>query len=417
MPEAGSPAPPRRCERRSRVDYDSRAKVLTLTLLAAICFIPLAGCGGGDGGISAGTPSNPPPPPPPPPPPVADPLYLECVSTVPVDAGNADRPVITLMGARIVNHPRGIQFVDAGASALDPRDGNISLQIEVSGRAELDTNIAGDYLLRYNVKNSSQVAAVEAVRLIRVNAGTFSKQTARDIGTTSGHLGYYEHLPRNYSDDPDQKFPLIIYQHGWFNARFLNSSTVQAPLSILENGNLVKIINDGLWDESLPFIVLSPQRCVDPTEYLLTAAQTKRFIDYAINTYKVDTSRIYMGGHSQGSGNTWDYVANYPRQLAAVFPISGGYPTSVGCTLKETPSWAFIGRNDATVPYLQQVDTVNSINACNPLERSRITVLDGIGHNDVELPVLGLTGLGQGLPQYDLYDQSIYGWLLQHSRP
>jgi predicted esterase len=396
------------------VHYTSRMR--SHALLAVIGLIPLAGCGGGGGGDagggSAGTPSNPAPAPA-----VADPLYQECVSTVPVDAGSPDQPVITLLGAKVVNHPLGTQYMDAGAYALDPRDGNVSTQILVSGLAGLNTNVVGDYLLRYNVKNSAQLAAVEAVRLVRVNAGTFARQTARDIGTTRGHLGYYEHLPVNYSDDPDQRFPLIIYQHGWFNARFLNSSTVQAPLSILENGNLVKIIKDGRWDDSLPFIVLSPQRCVDPTEYLLTAAQTKRFIDYAINTYKVDTARIYMGGHSQGSGNTWDYVANYPRQLAAVFPISGGYPASAGCSLKETPSWAFIGRNDATVPYLDQVNTVNSINACNPLERSRITVLDGIGHNDVELPALGLTGLGQGLPQYDLYDQSIYDWLLQHSRP
>ncbi len=43
-------------------------------------------------------------------------------------------------------------------------------------------------------------------------------------------------------------------------------------------------------------------------------------------------------------------------------------------------------------------------------------MLDGIGHNNVELPVLGLTGLGAGLPKYDLYDQSIYDWLLQHRR-
>jgi len=387
----------------------------TCTLLAAILLVPLAGCGGGGGGGgSAGPPSNPAPPPAPP---VANPLYVECTSTVPVDAGNADQPVITLLGARVVNHPLGTQYMDAGAYALDPRAGDISTQIQVSGLAGLNTNVVGDYLLRYNVRNSAQLAAVEVVRLVRVNAGTFESQTARDIGTTKGHLGYYEHLPVNYGDDPDQRFPLIIYQHGWFNARFLNSSTVQAPLSILENGNLVKIIDEGRWDDSLPFIVLSPQRCLDPTEYVLTAAQTKRFIDYAINTYKVDTSRIYMGGHSQGSGNTWDYVANYPKQLAAVFPISGGYPTTVGCTLKETPSWAFIGRSDATVPYLDQVNTVSSINACNPLQRSRITVLEGIGHNDVELPVLGLTGLGQGLPQYDLYDQSIYDWLLQHSRP
>jgi hypothetical protein len=155
----------------------------------------------------------------------------------------------------------------------------------------------------------------------------------------------------------------------------------------------------------------------DPLTFVATAAQTKRFIDYAINTYKVDTSRIYMGGHSQGSGNTWDYVVNYPQQLAAVFPISGGYGSSVGCMLGSTPSWAFIGRKDATVPYMDQVNTVNSINACNPTERSRITVLADIGHNDVETPVLALAGLGQGMSEYDLYDQSIYTWLLQHSRP
>jgi hypothetical protein len=31
--------------------------------------------------------------------------------------------------------------------------------------------------------------------------------------------------------------------------------------------------------------------------------------------------------------------------------------------------------------------------------------------------VFNLTGLGSGLPPYNLYDQSIYDWLLQHRRP
>lgn len=399
-------------------NMDGRLRGLAISLFAAICVVPFAGCGGGGGGTSSSpAPSPSPAPPPASPPPPPDPQYLECTSTEPVDAGNPAQPVITLSGDRVVDHPLGVQYVDAGAYALDPGEGIISARIQVSGLAELDVNVVGDYLVRYNVENSALLDAVEAVRLVRVNSGTFARQTARDIGSTKGHLGYYEHLPPDYGNDPDETFPLIIYQHGWFNARFLDSTTVQAPLSILENGNLVKIIGDGAWDDSLPFIVLSPQRCLDPTEYLLTAAQTSRFIDYAINTYKVDTTRIYMGGHSQGSGNTWDYVANYPRQLAAVFPISGGYPVSAACTLAETPSWAFIGRNDATVPYLDQVNTVNAINACNPLERSRVTVLEGIGHNDVEWPILGLAGLGTGLPQYDLYDQGIYEWLLQHSRP
>ncbi len=376
-----------------------------------MCLIPLAGCGGGDGGGGDGGVDTAGPPPA-----VVHPLYPECTSTAPVDARNADQPVITLLGEKVVNHPLGAQYMDAGAYALDPRAGDISSQIQVRGLTGVDTNVVGDYLIRYNVTNSAQLPAVEAVRMVRVTDGTFRRTTARDIGTTSGHMGYYEHVPVNYGDDPDQRFPLIIYQHGWFNARFLDPSTVQAPLSILANGNLVKIINDGRWDDSRPFIVLSPQRCVDPLTFGATAAQTRRFIEYAINTYKVDTSRIYMGGHSQGSGNTWDYVVNYPQQLAAIFPISGGYGTSDGCVLGQTPSWAFIGRNDDTVPYLSQVNTVNSINACNPPVRARVTVLDLIGHNDVELPVLGLTGSAQGLPQYDLYDQSIYDWLLQYSR-
>lgn len=388
-----------------------------LMLIAAITFACLAACGGGGGGGSPSASAPPSNPAPQNPSPTVDPLYLECVSNVPVNSGDANKPVITLAGARVINHALGTRYVDPGASAVDPREGDISSMLVVSGLSELNSDVVGDYLIRYNIKNSAQLSATEAVRVVRVNSGEFAAQTARDIGTTSGRMGYYEHLPTNYSDDPDQTFPLIIYQHGWFNARFLDSSTVQAPLSILENGNLVKIIKDGLWDESLPFIVLSPQRCVDPLDHVVTPAQTKRFIDYAINTYKVDISRIYMGGHSQGSGNTWNYVATYPQQLAAVFPIAGGYGTATGCALKDTPAWAFIGRYDATVPYDSQVETVNSINACDPQERARITVLDRVGHNDIERPVLGLTGLGEGLAPYDVYDQRIYDWLLMHSRP
>ena len=335
---------------------------------------------------------------------------------VPVDSGDPNKPVITLNGPRVVSQALGVAYADAGATARDPHDGDVTSRITVTGLAAVDTSSVGDYMIRYNVVNAAQSAALEVVRIVRVHAATFKAQTPRDIGATSAHLAYYEHLPVNYSDDPNQKFPLIIYQHGWTGARFLNPYTVQAPLSMLENGNLVRLINQGPWDDSRPFIVLSPQRCVDPLTFVVTAAQTKLFVDYAINTYKVDTSRIYMGGHSQGSGDTWDYVNNYPHQLAAVVPISGGYGSSVGCVLKDTPAWAFNGEIDTTVPYQTQVETVNSINACNPAERAKITVLPGISHNDVEMPVLGLAGLGQGLPAYDIYNQNIYDWLLAHSR-
>jgi len=283
----------------------------------------------------------------------------------------------------------------------------------------VNTGAVGDYMIRYDVTDSQQLPAPEAVRLVRVNTGGFEVQTARDIGSTGAHMGYYEHLPVHYSDDPNQTFPLIVFIHGWGRARFLDAYTEQVPLSNLATVNLAGLINGsyGFWDPSRPFIVLSPQKCLDALTYGVTAARMKLFIDYAIHTYKVDPTRIYMGGHSQGSGDTWDYVTNYPQQLAAVFPISGGYGTSSGCVLKETPAWAFNGQADTTVPYQNQVDTVDSINACNPVERAKVTIIPGAGHDDAETDVLTLSALGQGLAPYDVYDQSIYDWLLNHTRP
>ena len=347
-----------------------------------------------------------------------DPLYQECISTPPVNAGSLNQPVIALIGPRVTAQPLGRPYVDQGATASDPKDGDITSQLQVTGLSDLNTNVLGDYLIRYNVTDSAKLSAVEVVRIVRVTDGTFANQTGRDMGTTAAHMAYYEHLPVHYSDDPSQKFPLILFQHGAGPARFTDDGTAQkTPLSGLEEGDMVKLINDGLWDNSRPFIVLSPQRCIDPIIYNTTAERTKRFLDYAINTYSVDTSRIYVMGYSAGSSLTWDYVNNYSYDIAAVVPMSGSWGTESGCTLKLTPAWAFQAADDPVGPAQAQVDTVNSINACNPAERAKVTMFPSGGHNvREEFMTIGLTALGQGLPQYDIYDENIYDWLLQHTR-
>ena len=364
-----------------------------------------------------GCPDEPGLPTPPPPAPL-DPQYVACMSLTPVDAGNPNQPVITPIGPRVISQPLGKAYVDAGATASDPHDGDITSHIVVSGLDSLDVNTAGDYLIRYNVSDSAQLPAVEVARMVRVNdAGKFTEQTARDFGTTGAHLPYYEHLPVDYSADPAQKFPVIIFQHGWGGARFTPDGT--AVQTALGNpvGDMAGLIQSGLWDDSRPFIVLSPQRCIDPDLDDFDARATKLFIDYAINTYKIDTSRIYLAGYSAGSCLTWDYVVHYPNQLAAAVPISGAGGTTYGCTLKLTPSWAFEAADDPAGPYMNQVETVESINACNPAERAKITVFPSGGHNQTEeFFTINLTGLGQGLPAYDIYDESIYDWLLAHSR-
>ena len=135
-------------------------------------------------------------PTPTPPPPVAlNPQYVACASTTPVDAGNLNEPVITLLGPRVVNQPVGTAYADPGATASDPHDGDITAKIVVTGLSDLSTNAVGDYLVRYNVTDSKQLPAAEVVRVVRVTDGTFAAQTPRDMGTTGAHLPYYEHLP------------------------------------------------------------------------------------------------------------------------------------------------------------------------------------------------------------------------------
>jgi len=313
----------------------------------------------------------------------------------------------------------GSTYTDPGATAADPKDGDISGKIVATGLSAINTGVRGDYLIRYDVTDSVQLRAREVVRIVRVSdSGGFAVHTPHDIGTTGAHMGYYEHLPVHYSDDPNQKFPLIVFIHGWGHARFLDPTDVQVPLSSLQDDNFDGMFDGayGSWDETRPFIVLSPQKCLDELQFGVTAYRMKLFIDYAINTYNVDPSRIYLGGHSQGSGDSWDYVVNFPGQLAAIFPISGGYGTVSGCQLKDTPAWAFAGSLDTPVNS-DQVQTVQSINNCGPSERAKVTIIPGADHNTVEGDVITLSGLGMGDPQYDIYNQSIYDWLLAHQRP
>jgi predicted esterase len=363
-------------------------------------------------GCEPGGSSDPAPPAAPP----SNPQCVACLSVTPVDSGDPNKPVITLLGPSVVRLPLGTPYTDPGAAAADPHDGDISSRIAVSGLDVLGTGRVGDYLVRYNVANSAGLAAVEVARIVRVYDGArFATQTAREQGATGAHMAYYEHLPVNYGEDPVRTFPLIVFQHGWGAARFNDDTTVKNPITVLLGGDLAGVIQDGAWDDARPFIVLTPQRCLEPAD-AYSPLRTKIFIDYAVNTYKVDTSRIYMAGYSAGSCQTWDYAWHYPNQLAAIVPMSGSY-TQGDCRLKDTPAWAFQAADDPVGSFQLQVQTVNIINACNPPERARITIFPSGGHNVVEeYLTLKLTGLGLGLPAYDVYDRNIYDWLLDHRR-
>jgi len=91
------------------------------------------------------------------------------VTSPPVTILNVDNtpPVITLNGAASIDITTGDAYTDAGASAQDDIDGDISANIVVVN--PVDTSTPGSYTITYNVSDAAGNAATEVTRTVTVS--------------------------------------------------------------------------------------------------------------------------------------------------------------------------------------------------------------------------------------------------------
>ena len=75
-------------------------------------------------------------------------------------------PVITLRGEATVQVEVKGTYVDAGVSATDSYDGDLTESVVMTGSVEL--NAVGTYVLSYNVSDSSGNTALEVRRIVTV---------------------------------------------------------------------------------------------------------------------------------------------------------------------------------------------------------------------------------------------------------
>lgn len=223
--------------------------------------------------------------------------------------------------------------------------------------------------------------------------GTISKaQVANQSAKiTSGNLGYLEYLPSDYKTS-NKTYPLLIFLHGiderGNGTTELSKVAVAGPPKEIKNGHPMTFSVGG---KSHTFIVLSPQ--LSTKKGLWGEADVNEIVEHALQSYRVDTCRVYLTGLSLGGGGTWNYSyskSNAKNKITAIAPIAGfgpNYdPEGKGCIIakRRIAVWSFHGDKDNVVTIDKDQIIIDAVNNCtNPVAspKALFTIYPGVGHN------------------------------------
>ena len=180
--------------------------------------------------------------------------------------------------------------------------------------------------------------------------------------------------------------PLLIFLHG--------AGTRGDDISVLQNSPFCQTIQE---HTNLPFLVLMPL-CQQNTWYDVWQ-DLKEFVQKAIVTLSVDSSRVYLMGASMGGYATWQLAMSMPEVFAAIAPICGGGMYWNAGRLQNVPVWAFHGAKDNVVFVEESQKMVDAVNRCGG--NAKLTIYPENGHDAWS----------------DTYaNPEVFSWLLQHRK-
>jgi predicted peptidase len=218
-------------------------------------------------------------------------------------------------------------------------------------------------------------------------AGKQEPQRLERRVTQTVQAQYLLSLPKEYGEDPDRRWPLLLFLHGAGECGTdLEKVKVHGPPKLIAAG------------KELPFIVVSPQ---SPSfgewwkpEVLIA------LLDEIEGKYAVDKERVYVTGLSMGGYGTWALATAYPERFAAIAPICGGGLPLFTFKLKGMGIWAFHGAKDTVVKLSESEEMIAALK----------------GHGiDAKLTVYPEAAHDSWTATYD--NPELYEWLLQHRRP
>jgi len=188
----------------------------------------------------------------------------------------------------------------------------------------------------------------------------------------SAALPYRLFVPIN--NDPNRKYPMVIFLHGVGERGSDNERQITFDLT-----PPVLLIKDE-YIEKHPCFILAPQ-CPNDKKWVeilwelgnykqdevpisTPLAMLADLIDVLCGQYNIDQGRIYVTGLSMGGYGTWDLITRFPEKFAAAAPICGGGDPSKMPLVKNLPIWTFHGVLDNVIPVRTTRELVDALKKC-----------------------------------------------------
>lgn len=178
---------------------------------------------------------------------------------------------------------------------------------------------------------------------------------------------YVLYVPADY--DGKKHWPLIVFLNGAGECG--RDGTKQIAVGLAP----AVMIDSQKW----PFLILFPQKPDVNHSWAENDDLVMKMLDVTKSAYKVDKTRTYLTGLSQGGFGTFAIGAKHADVFAAIAPICGGGSEDMAKALKNTPVRIFHGEADPTVPVSNSKDMLKLINDAGG--NAKLTTYPGVGHN------------------------------------
>jgi prepilin-type N-terminal cleavage/methylation domain-containing protein len=151
-----------------------------------------------------------------------------------------ERPVITMLGSSPLTITQGDVYEDAGATALDNIDGNLTSSISVV--SDVNPSMVGTYTITYNVSDGSGNTAVQVTRIVNVTPMIDTIAPSVAFGT-NGNATYARTRSTTVtvSDNVAVNTSSLKYlwntststpSEGTFSSTFTNGQTINSPAGV-----------------------------------------------------------------------------------------------------------------------------------------------------------------------------------------